>query len=160
MTFGRGNGATQNDIYFVEDGVVNDDRVAPGSQDGVYFSPNRKWIAYSSNEYGEWEVVVEPYPNPDRVEKHVGKGWYPRWSLMDERLYFMKEGAIWEVERGEGWLTGSHSPTQLLEGPFVESHGHGFDVAPDPDNAGQDRFLVIKPTDPGKIRKEIMWVQH
>jgi serine/threonine-protein kinase len=53
------------------------------------FSPDGRWIAYSSDETGEVEVFVRPFPSSGgkwRVSRHGG--WYPRWASKPPRLMF------------------------------------------------------------------------
>ena len=54
------------------------------------FSPDGRWLAYTSDESGVSEVYVRPFPGPGgtwRVSR--GSGWFPRWSPREPRLLFI-----------------------------------------------------------------------
>ena len=53
------------------------------------FSPDGRWVAYSSNESGRYEVYVRPFPGPG--EKRListGGGTSPTWSLAKPELFY------------------------------------------------------------------------
>lgn len=54
------------------------------------FSPDGAWIAYESNRSGQFEIYVQRFPNPDRVETvSIGGGAQPRWSPGGDELFYM-----------------------------------------------------------------------
>ena len=60
------------------------------SQSSGQISPDGKWVAYSSNESGEWEIYVTTFPNP------VGKwqvsrdgGSEPRWRNDGNEIFYL-----------------------------------------------------------------------
>jgi len=54
------------------------------------FSPNRKWVAYSSDESGRFEVYVVPFPSPtDRVPISVDGGMQPEWRGDGKELFYL-----------------------------------------------------------------------
>src|SRR5262249_23142657 len=54
------------------------------------FSPDGRWLAYSSNESGRLEVYVQPYPGPG-VGKPIssGGGTAPAWSSNGREIFYM-----------------------------------------------------------------------
>ncbi len=54
-------------------------------------SRNGHWMAYSSNESGQYEVYVRPFPNTasGRWQVSIGGGAAPRWSPDGSELYFL-----------------------------------------------------------------------
>jgi Tol biopolymer transport system component len=53
------------------------------------FSPDGHWLAYSSNESGNFEVYVRPFPGPGgRWQISTGGGGYPLWSRGGRELVF------------------------------------------------------------------------
>ncbi len=54
-------------------------------------SPDGRWVAYSSNEAGAYEVYVRPFPNTDagRWQVSNGGGSDPVWSPDGRQLYFI-----------------------------------------------------------------------
>ena len=64
------------------------------------FSPNGKWIAYVSDESGEAEVYVRPFPNVDdaKVTISQGGGTQPLWSHDGTELSYWGPNGIVTVE--------------------------------------------------------------
>jgi Tol biopolymer transport system component/tRNA A-37 threonylcarbamoyl transferase component Bud32 len=53
------------------------------------FSPDVRWIAYNSDESGQREVYVRPFPGPgERQQISIGGGRRPRWSRDGHKLYY------------------------------------------------------------------------
>jgi serine/threonine-protein kinase len=53
------------------------------------FSPDGRWLAYSSNESGTLEVYVRPFPGPGgRWQVSTGGGRFPLWSRDGRELLF------------------------------------------------------------------------
>jgi serine/threonine protein kinase/Tol biopolymer transport system component len=54
------------------------------------FSPDGRWLAYSSNESGNFELYVRPFPGPGgKWQISTGGGMYPTWSHDGRRLFFL-----------------------------------------------------------------------
>jgi serine/threonine-protein kinase len=61
---------------------------------GVW-SPDGRWIAYSSDESGGWEVYVEPYPGPGPKTKiSTNGGLKPVWSRDGKELFYRSGGRM------------------------------------------------------------------
>jgi hypothetical protein len=60
------------------------------------FSPDGRWVAYSSNETGTWEVYVSPFPAPDsKWQVSRAGGEEPRWRRDGKELFFLSaEGKV------------------------------------------------------------------
>ena len=53
------------------------------------FSPDGRWLAYSSNETGNFEVYVRPFPGPGgKWQISRGGGSWPQWSKNNKELYY------------------------------------------------------------------------
>jgi hypothetical protein len=69
------------------------------------FSPDGRWVAYPSNESGQYEVYVAPYRDgragdPAPSVSH-GQGYRPIWSGDGKALYFAGEdGRLYKVRAG------------------------------------------------------------
>jgi eukaryotic-like serine/threonine-protein kinase len=54
------------------------------------FSPNGRWIAYHTEESGQSEVFVQPFPGPGpRVQVSTQGGWNPAWNPNGSELFFL-----------------------------------------------------------------------
>jgi Tol biopolymer transport system component len=52
-----------------------------------------RWIAYSSNETGRFEVYVRDFPAGDRKwQVSTGGGWLPRWRADGRELFYLTPG--------------------------------------------------------------------
>jgi Tol biopolymer transport system component len=65
---------------------------APGDQLHANFSPDGRFVAYSSNESGRFEVYVQTFPLSDRKWLISTSGGYePRWRRDGREIYFLSE---------------------------------------------------------------------
>src|SRR4029078_11422270 len=63
------------------------------------FSPDGRWITYSSDESGKTEVYVASFSSPqDKFQISSGGGQAPRWNRQGNRIYYMaQDGKVMEV---------------------------------------------------------------
>ncbi|MEX0880602.1 MAG: protein kinase [Thermoanaerobaculia bacterium] len=123
-------------------------------EEGSRFSPDGKWIAFSSDDSGSREVyVVSREGSGERIRVSVGGGALARWRRDGEELYYIAPGgsvmAVPLPLRGGGRLEPGQ-PTLLfrVEGVIVD-----WDAAAD----GQ-RFLIdIDTPDPAPISVLVNW---
>jgi len=53
-------------------------------------SPDSRWLAYTSDESGEWDVYVQSFPEPGRkLRVSVAGGAQPRWRSDGGELFFL-----------------------------------------------------------------------
>jgi Tol biopolymer transport system component len=67
-------------------------RFMPGASADVegQFSPDGRWVAYSSNESGGWQVYVVPFPSPGgKYQISIDGGQQPRWRRDGKELFFL-----------------------------------------------------------------------
>jgi Tol biopolymer transport system component len=61
------------------------------------FSPDGKWVAYTSDETGRFEVFARPFANgvvaPEKIQISESGGDFPVWRADGEELFFMTEDA-------------------------------------------------------------------
>ena len=54
------------------------------------FSPDGKWVAYSSNETGKWEIYITSFPDArGKWEVSTGEGEQPRWRGDGKELFYL-----------------------------------------------------------------------
>ena len=71
---------------------------APFIVDDAVFSPNGRFVAYESNESGDFEVYVKPFPEGEqRWQITTSGGRLARWSSDGTELYFIREDTLYEV---------------------------------------------------------------
>ena len=60
-----------------------------GTQAYGQISPDGKWVAYASNETGDWEVYVTSFPNAEgKWQVSPGGGTEPRWRGDGKELFY------------------------------------------------------------------------
>jgi len=114
----------------------------PADETSAAFSPNGKWIAYSSDESGRRDVYVRGFA-PDRNPAAAVGQWTisgnggdkPRWSRDGKELFYIaSDGKMMTVP-----ITGGPTFEPGVPMPLFDTHVTGFmpyDVAPD------GRFLI------------------
>ena len=62
-------------------------------------SPDGRWIAYTSNETGRYEVYVRPFPDvdTDRWQVSTVGGFAPKWARSGRELFFVDAEATMSV---------------------------------------------------------------
>ncbi len=59
------------------------------------FSPDRRWVAFDTNESGRFEVVVQAFPEPFvKLPVSTDGGVFPRWNADGTELYFVADGML------------------------------------------------------------------
>jgi serine/threonine protein kinase/WD40 repeat protein len=114
------------------------------------FSPDGRWIAYTSSESGSPEVYVRPYGHPGRTHKVSTQGGHaPAWTRGGTEIVFRRHpewyadgrpgfyAVTFRASRGEVQLG---EPTFLFEDKYrFSSPSRLYDVAPD-----GERFILVK----------------
>ncbi|MFN9214218.1 MAG: TolB family protein [Gemmatimonadota bacterium] len=97
------------------------------------FSPNGRWIAYSSDESGTAEVYVRPFPGAaGRVQVSNNGGSEPVWSRDGRTLFYRQGEAIVAARVTTGPTFSVQERRTLFSGPFDSSGPHAnYDVSPD-----------------------------
>jgi serine/threonine-protein kinase len=117
------------------------------------FSPDGRWIAYSSQESGTNEIYVSPFPGPGPVVPvSTGGGSGPRWSATSRELLFWDNGTIRSASYtvADTFVPGKPqpwSPQGVLVHPAFDLHPDGKRAAVgllDPDASEAARFARDK----------------
>jgi serine/threonine-protein kinase len=109
------------------------------------FSPDGKWLAYTSNESGRNEVYVRPYPRALGVAKlvSVDGGTAPVWAPGGTELYYQgSSGSIMAVPTTltPSFSTGRPEPLFRYAGRFrMSGTATAYDIHPD-----GSRFLMVQ----------------
>jgi Tol biopolymer transport system component len=66
----------------------------PGDERDGQFSPDGNWVAYQSNESGQFEVYVQPFPGPGpKYQVSRGGGAQVRWNRNGKELFYIAPDA-------------------------------------------------------------------
>ena len=140
----------------------------PASEGSPTVSPDGRWLAYTSDESGQYEVYVRPFPGvaTGRWQISTAGGFAPHWSPVgNELFYLVQQGdlvALMSVPVESGSTFRPGSPKMLFQGPFFNGGGAvagpgSFDIASD-----GKRFLMIvnAASDTGAEQPRIVIVQN
>jgi predicted Ser/Thr protein kinase len=101
------------------------------------FSPDGHWVAYRSNETGNREIYLAPYPGPGgKFLISTEGGTMARWSSDGRELFYRNGDKMMAVDVQTSPVFRAGTPKVLFQG----NYGSFYDVAPD-----GKRFLMIKP---------------
>ena len=112
-------------------------------------APDGKWIAYASNQTGQCEVYVRPFPDTQEGRRTTisrNGGWAPTWSRDGDELFFRRTGS-WEM-MGVAVATeptfSAGNPEPLFEAPSYLFMDPAGGRTPPWDVAKDGRFLMVK----------------
>ena len=125
------------------------------------FSPDGKWLAYVSEERGQPNVYVSPYPNADikyLVSDEEGGG-QPVWSPDGKELFYRSGSKMMVAAVQTEPSFSAVKPRVLFEGSYVESQftpwKQYYDISPD----GQ-QFVMIKEAGQTQIHVVLNWFEE
>ena len=116
----------------------------PGRKRSGRFSADGKWMAFVSDETGDYQVYVTAYPGPGpTVAVSTKGGLSPIWSANGRELFFRLGGKVLAATMSSAAPLGFSVPVELFDGPYtLDLKGHQReDVAPD------GRFLMVENSD-------------
>ena len=122
----------------------------PGDAILPHISPDGRWLAYCSNESGQYLVYVRPYPDIDSglwLVSGEGAG-YPQWSQDSRSLYFSSGPRLYEVEVEPSAGITFSPPTLLFE---HRSSLNWYQLLPDEQILTMDRIEDIVGPEPHQV---------
>ena len=143
------------------------------NQGAAKFSPDGRWIAYVSNESGNEEVYVQPFPGPGpKLQISKDGGFDPVWRRSGGELYYRSDDKMMAVSIDTSSGVRASAPKVLWAAPAASWSGAGrysegsgsscgmpgatasnYDVTAD----GQ-RFLMVRDDDAAIAEKKIVVV--
>jgi Tol biopolymer transport system component len=112
------------------------------------FSPDGRWMAYTSDESGRIEVYVQPFPaSGGKWQISSEGGREPLWARNGRELFYrwgptgVPPSQVWLVDVQTGSGFSASKPRLLFEQPGYGSRHpiRGWDISPD-----GERFLMVK----------------
>lgn len=154
---------TQRDVWVVDVANGGDPVLfvaTPANELSPMFSPDGNWIAYVSNETGQNEVYVRPYPPPGPVTAvSIDGGSEPNWSRDGTELLYRHGDSIMSVPVTLGSGFRARSPQEVLAEPPLPGAGGNpnYDIFP-------DGRLLIRHAAPGtsidRVRLVLNWQEE
>jgi eukaryotic-like serine/threonine-protein kinase len=162
LAFMRQNAQTSRDVYVLSLAgrsgprpVVNTSAFEGGAQ----FSPNGHWMAYASDESGQMQVYVRPFPGPDRRwPVSTQGGTQPSWNRNGKEIFYRIGNKMMVVDVSGSVDVTLSQPRQLFEQRYVFQNISlaNYDVSPD----GQ-RFVMVKDeTGSGRLNVVLNWTEE
>ncbi|HET9385465.1 MAG TPA: protein kinase [Gemmatimonadales bacterium] len=134
----------------------------PSMEASPRLSPDGRWLAYTSDESGRTEVLVQSFPEPGgRTQISTRGGTEPVWSHDGRELFYLNGDAMMAVEIRSSPAFAAGTPRMLFEGRYVRSPNSvaSYDVSAD----GQ-RFLRVQPMHPdpptNQIQVTLNWFEE
>jgi len=146
---------TRSDVWIWSEQGVKPFLSSPSNEKAAVFSPDGRFLAYSSDETGEDEVYVRPVDGSDgkRTISTAG-GREPVWR--GEEIFYRDEERMMAVPiKLEGGIEPGQ-PRALFEAPFDEGESPyaNYDVSP-----SGDEFYMVR-TDEGREAKRLIVVTN
>jgi serine/threonine-protein kinase len=105
-------------------------------------SPDGHWLAYESNESGDYQIYVRPFPNVNGGRWQVSSkgGTKPKWAPNGRELFYFADGYLTTVPVQTSAVFSSGNPTKVFDTRYFPGNAERtYDVSRD----GQ-KFLMIK----------------
>ncbi|MBI2948532.1 MAG: serine/threonine-protein kinase [Verrucomicrobia bacterium] len=88
----------------------------PFNETGARFSPDGKWIAFSSNETEKSQIYIQPFPGPgQKTQISTDGGEMPRWSKVATRLFYKNRKELMAVQVDETIRSKAPRPIRVFE---------------------------------------------
>jgi serine/threonine-protein kinase len=110
----------------------------PFDEGDAVFSPDGRWITYSSNESGTLEIYAKSYLGPGgKFQLSTGGGFYPHWRVDGAELYYQTNTALMVVP--VSWTPEPRPGRPQVMAEISSVTPLGYDVSPD-----GKRFYVVE----------------
>ncbi len=118
----------------------------PAEDRSPRFSPNQKWVAYSSNAPGVREVFLKSFPDGKTSRQvTVGGGDWPEWSPDGKTLYYRAKNRLYALPLDPDTGAPAARPAVVYDKPFGQCDFELNDYTIDP----QGRLLIVEPSERG-----------
>ncbi|MBW3563817.1 MAG: protein kinase [Acidobacteria bacterium] len=97
---------------------------SPFAENHARFSPDGKWVSYTSDESGQSQVYIKPFPGPGPARQiSLSGGTSPAWSQNGETLFYLAGTRLLSSSVSDP----GEDPQTIFDNPDLS----GFEVAPD-----------------------------
>src|SRR6266404_3356006 len=127
-------------------------QTGPGNQANGMISPDGKFVAYSSDESGDWEIYVTTFPGAaGKWQVSRGGGTEPRWRGDGKEIFYLGPmGMLTGVPVSTVGTFSTGTPTPLFQfhgrAPISSTDVYSYDVTRD-----GKRFLVNRYVKPERV---------
>ena len=152
-TYQSPNG-THVSLLSLADGKNTIFNLGKGNQSNGQISHDGKWMAYASDESGQWEVYVTTFPDAaGKWQVSRGGGTEPRWRGDGKEIYYLGPGGMLtavSVNSQGSFSTGQPVPMFQFHGraPISSTDTFSYDVTSDGSRFIVNRYLKPDHVDP------------
>ncbi len=122
-------------------------------------SPEGRWIAYRSDESGQDEIYVRPFPASDgKWQISTGGGTAPLWAPNGSELFYLEGNRMMSVPVTIGSSFQPGTPSVLFTHDNPSGPPPAYSVCPD-----GKRFVMLQPSGqetPGQINVVLNWFEE
>jgi Tol biopolymer transport system component len=129
----------------------------PFSEGNARFSPDGRWVAYTSDESGQPEVYVAPFPSGEgKWQVSTAGGEFPRWRGDGRELYYLAAGNTLTAVAVAGTAAAfqAGAPQHLFKVNLPPGPGYPYDVTPD----GQRFLFNTEVAPPPPVTVVVNWM--
>jgi len=152
---------TQRDIWVADVNQPSEPVLfvgTPANELSPAFSPDGRFIAYVSNETGQNEIYVRPYPPPGAVTAvSIDGGSEPVWSADGTELFYRRGSEIVSAPVRTASEFSVGSPSSRLSAPALPGAGGNPSYDSFPNSPG---FLILRPlvgSEVDRLRLVLNW---
>jgi len=134
----------------------------PAYEGGPQFSSDGRWIAYVSDESGQFQVFVRPFPGRDpKVQVSTEGGSFPRWSRNGNELFYRNGNRMMAVQittRSQDVDPVRSAPKFLFDAKYATPGNTiaGYDVSLD-----DQRFVFVREdATAGRLHVVLNWFEE
>ena len=132
---------------------------SPGLDATAEISPDGRWMAYDSNESGQFDVYVRPYPDADRArwQISVDGGRQPLWSRDGRELFYRDfSGALMSVPVVLAPTFSAGQAVKIFDGSRYSGGGHFMSARTYDLSLDGRRFLMLKAVVSGRAESLVV----
>jgi Tol biopolymer transport system component len=123
----------------------------PAQEELASFSPDGRWLAYTSNDSGRHQVYVRAFPGPgSQWQISVDGGIEPRWTRDGKQLFFrnLRQLLVADIDTSSGFAVGR--PRMVLDDLTPATPEQSYSVAPD-----GEKILLVEALDQEMVQNQI-----
>ena len=152
---------TALDLYTLAvdgDRVPSELLVTPANEHSPMFSPDGQWLVYVSDETGQEEIYLQPYPGTGQRETvSTNGGREATWSADGRELYYRRGNQVLAVSIRTEPTVELGEPRVMFQASYVSEPGGGISYSPAGDG---ESFIMVRQGDdvaPRQIHVVFNW---
>jgi len=115
----------------------------PAYEGAARLSPDGRWMVFASNESGQMEIYLRPFPGPDqRSQVSTQGGTQPLWNPNGKEIFYRSGSKMMAVAVSTAPTFTLSQPRLLFDQPY--SFGNGITIPNYDVTADGQRFVMVK----------------